>query len=238
MNLLDSGIIGNGMIASEIKKSWQNPANYVIFASGVSDSLCTDSSQFAREKNLLSQIIEQLNDDRILVYFSTCSVFDASKIKISQYIQHKLAMESLVKKCESYQIFRLPQIIGISNSKKTLVSYFYEAITNTRKLIIQRNAIRNLLDVTDVVSLTSAICDSKKFINSTLNIASTRYDSVIRIVEILEKLIGQKALTKYIDGGSAYFIDTKIVEEFNKNLGIVFDAQYLPRVIQKYYGSC
>jgi nucleoside-diphosphate-sugar epimerase len=236
MDSLDNYIIGNGMVASEVKKGWRNPAGYVVFASGVSDSLCTDSSQFARERKLLLEVIDLLSEDKTLVYFSTCSIFDTSKIKTSKYIQHKLAMESLVKACIFFQIFRLPQVVGVSNSGKILINYFYDAIINTRELVIQRNAIRNFIDVTDVISLTSAICDSKKFINSTINIASTRSDPVTRILEIFEGLIGQKALTHYIDGGSSYFVDTKIVEEFNKTLGIVFDDQYLPRVIQKYYG--
>jgi nucleoside-diphosphate-sugar epimerase len=234
--LLTNIIVGNGMIASEVKRSWPTSSGFVIFASGVSDSSCIDAREFDREKALLSREINQLSESQALVYFSSCSIYDPSLSEKSPYVRHKQDMESMVKTCVSYQIFRLPQVIGYNKAGKTLVSYFHELIVTGQEMSIQRNARRNLIDVVDVVKLASFIAINKISPNATVNIASTRYDLASYVVKLLGCATNIKPITRYVDGGSSYKIDTKVVKKVSKMAGVVFDDYYLPRVINNYYG--
>ena len=70
-------IIGNGLIANVFGDYKEND-NYVIFASGVSDSTNMDESAFKREEQLLNEITT-LYKEKIIIYFSTCSIYDTQK---------------------------------------------------------------------------------------------------------------------------------------------------------------
>lgn len=79
-------IVGNGDIA----KSLTDREGIIFFASGVSDSKCTDKKEFLREAETLCKYI---GTQKCLVYFSTISIYD----KTSHYLNHKEVMEGIVK---------------------------------------------------------------------------------------------------------------------------------------------
>lgn len=89
-------IIGHGNIARAI----DDRPDVIFFASGVSDSGCTDQGQFNREVDLIYAMAQH----RHLVYFSTLSIY----ISDSPYNEHKRNMESIVKeRFQSYTIVRV-----------------------------------------------------------------------------------------------------------------------------------
>src|SRR5687768_6321770 len=98
-------VIGNGMIATRFN-SYSTNEKFVIFASGVSNSVTTNSAHFAREDQLLHSVIEK-NPNKTLVYFSTCSIYDHSMVQ-SPYVLHKLKMEETITATHpNFIIFRV-----------------------------------------------------------------------------------------------------------------------------------
>ena len=104
-------IVGNGDIASVLPER----EDLLFFASGVSNSQCTDEKEYKREVNLLLR-----QDDRAhLVYFSSLSVFYSD----TRYAQHKRYMELLVR--ETFPSWTIIRIGNISWGKNphTLINY-------------------------------------------------------------------------------------------------------------------
>jgi hypothetical protein len=92
-------IIGSGDIASVLN----DREDALFFASGVSNSQCTDEKEFLRE-------LELLLDQRTkycIFYFSTISV----NTVLSRYTLHKLGMEKMIKNSfQNYNIIRIGNI--------------------------------------------------------------------------------------------------------------------------------
>lgn len=104
-------IIGNGDIAGAIT----DREDVTFFASGVSDSRCSDGNKFRREKNLLITMPRHTH----LVYFSTLSIY----YHHSPYIVHKKNMEEMVKMLfNSWTIIRIGNIDWGKNPN-TLINY-------------------------------------------------------------------------------------------------------------------
>jgi len=104
-------IIGSGDLASVLP----DRDDLLFFASGVSNSQCTDESEYQREVDLL---LEQPRDAHI-VYFSSLAIF----FSVSRYAQHKRDMEAMVKaNFPLHTIVRLGNIDWGSNPH-TLINY-------------------------------------------------------------------------------------------------------------------
>ena len=140
-------IIGNGLIAKAFKKKYENDDTTIIFASGVSNSEETNTSNFVREKNLLLSVIKQSSIK--LVYFSTILI----GYKNSPYYTHKKEMEDLIKSTsKNYIIIRVPQLIGVSGNKNNLINYLVNNIKNGFSVVVYDDIKRALLDVDDLVN--------------------------------------------------------------------------------------
>lgn len=106
-------IIGNGDLAQAIP----DKKGLLFFASGVSDSSCTDEEEYQREINLL---MEQPKDAHI-VYFSSLGLLESDGT--SRYYRHKYQMETLVKlNFQTYTIIRIGNISWGTNPH-TLINY-------------------------------------------------------------------------------------------------------------------
>jgi hypothetical protein len=89
-------IIGNGSIA----KILEDRDDIVFFASGVSNSSCTDEKEYKREFNLLKTI----TTDNHIVYFSNLGIY----YKEDRYTQHKQEVEEYIRdNYKSYTIVRI-----------------------------------------------------------------------------------------------------------------------------------
>lgn len=104
-------IIGNGDIASVLPER----DDLLFFASGVSNSQCTDEREYDREVRLLLK-----QDDRAhIVYFSSLAIFFSD----TRYTQHKKYMEALVREnFPNWAIIRLGNITWGENPR-TLINY-------------------------------------------------------------------------------------------------------------------
>lgn len=104
-------IIGSGDLGSILP----DRDDLLFFASGVSDSSCTDEEQYQREIDLL---LEQPRASH-LVYFSSLGVLDGN----SRYYRHKRDMEVMVKtNFPKNTIIRLGNI-SFGDNPNTLINY-------------------------------------------------------------------------------------------------------------------
>lgn len=220
-------VVGNGLLAKAFDCFEMND-NVVVFASGVSNSQEEKKHEFKREEKLLTNTISK-NKTKVFVYFSTCSIEDKSKKK-SLYVEHKKNMESIIREhCDEYYIFRLPQVVGISNSP-TVINFFVDSIVNNKPLNIYKNATRNLIHVDDTVEIVSTIINQKYYLNETINIATQFNLPIPDIIGVLERLLGRTANCNLIQSGEAQTIDISIIEK----LKIKFEDGYVESILKKY----
>jgi nucleoside-diphosphate-sugar epimerase len=224
-------IIGNGLIARAFKSYFDKDSDFIVFASGVSNSSETNLNEFNRERSLL---LNAIAENKFLLYFSTCSVYDI-ELQNSLYVQHKKDMEALVYGSRQFMIFRLPQVIGKTENQNTLTNYIFSHIVNGLKFNVWKKAQRNIIDVEDVASIVNYFIRHTDINNSVINVACSFSISIPNLISVFEKVIGISAKYDLIDSGVPYPIDTALVLEVLPKLGINFEDDYLEKVIRKYY---
>jgi len=226
-------VIGNGMIAKSFD-TYQNEDGYLIFASGVSDSTTTKIDSFEKEKKLL---IESLNNsqDKIFVYFSTCSLYDET-MKNNAYVCHKIEMENLIKnKHNNYHIFRVSNPIGITANKKTFLNYFIQHIKENTIIELWENSYRNIIDIDDMYAICNYILKKGIYRNQVVNIANPENYSIGFIIDTIENHLKTKGNYIKIKKGSSPTINTDITKEIMNVLGIIIDRNYLEIILNKYF---
>jgi nucleoside-diphosphate-sugar epimerase len=152
-------------------------------------------------------------------------------------VKNKIQIERLIKKkFKNYIILRLPQIIGKSKNKNTLINYFYFNIKNNKPLVLIKNFKRNVLDIDDILKLLKIIVYSKRTKNKVIILSNKYSVQPIDIVKIFEKKMNKivnykfKKIKKqiwplYYQKNAHYF----------KKAKITFDRNYLLKTINKYY---
>ncbi len=225
-------ILGNGLVANGFK-SYENEENYLIFASGVSNSANTDADLFKRERDLLVAS-QKKHPEKTLVYFSTCSIYDDS-LKGSPYVHHKLAMEELVQSQKNFHIFRISNLAGKTPNPHTVLNFFIQHILSGNFFRAWENASRNIIDMDDAFAIGDQIIRSQKLMNRVVNIANTANYPVPQIIDAIEQFTGRKGNYEYIERGSNPVIDTQLIEPVARELGIRFEGPYLQNMLQKYY---
>jgi UDP-2-acetamido-2,6-beta-L-arabino-hexul-4-ose reductase len=211
---------------------YQNSNNVLIFASGVANSSESNINHFMREQiKILNAIMD--HKDKFLVYFSTCSTEDKDVFQ-SPYVLHKLKIEQIITSMHAeFLIFRLPQVVGKSTNRTTLVNYLYDNIVNETHFTLWEDAVRYLIDVDDVVKIVSFIIDNKLFCNKILNVAALRY-SVLDIVRCIEKITDKQAHYDLIERGTPFEIDLSEIKPVIRDLNLRFDKYYLENTLKKY----
>lgn len=207
--------------------------NVLIFASGVSKSSEKDAAQFLREQRFLADAL-RTHRDKLVVYFSTCSVDDPD-VCTSSYVLHKLHMERLIKgQHPRYLIVRLPQVVGRSQNRTTLINYLYDSILRDNAFTVWKNAVRSIIDVEDVAKIVSHIVKHGAIQSNLLNVTAVTHP-VLDIVHLLEKIMKKKAIFTIIEKGTPFKIDDAESINIAKELGMEFNNCYLERVLSKYY---
>lgn len=227
-------IIGNGLLASVFWDQYAEDTRVIVFASGVSNSSEKKMQAYEREKSLLLNTLKGLHENQLIIYFSTCSIYDESKSD-DMYVKHKKEMEECVSShATNYYIVRLPQLIAQSKNKHTLLNFFYEHIQSGQKINIFSKSTRNLIDVDDAKAIVVYLVEHNLYQNSIVNIANQFNYTPMEIVRCFEELLGVKANINLLDKGARYTIDITRIAPICQHLNIDFDA-YLPRKIKKHY---
>lgn len=220
-------IIGNGLIANSLKNI--DSKDYLYFASGVSNSLETRSSEFEREFSLLKNSIIQHKENK-LFYFSTLSVNDLSKQQ-SPYVLHKLEIENFIKEnCKNYIILRVGNIVGKGGNPNTLFNFLKTQIIQGRNFMLHQKARRLLLDIDDITEFLESNCANVN--NQTINFAYPYYYDLKEIVEAIRNKLQKEANYQESDEGDFYKVDfDESVNDFFRGI----DAEnYLKNLAEKY----
>lgn len=227
-------IVGKGLFACAMKDIDRD--GVIFFCSGVSNSEEVLKENFDREKKLLKNYYG--TNDRI-IYFSSYFV-NFSGYQAKPYYRHKAEMEELVSSnFRNYTIFRLPQVVGRSFNSHTLTNFIYSMIKSNTKFNLYSNAKRNLLDIDDAVLFVKYALDENKFLNTVVSLAEPESKTVEYIVSVFEKVMGQKAITEIVVSDETAITDVvseETIKIFGK-LGVLFDREYMERLIMKYYGD-
>lgn len=199
-------IIGSGLLARGFGAHYYVRSDVCIYAAGVSNSNCTDTSEFARERARLIAGLQVAGDVGAFVYFGTCSVADPES-QHTQYVQHKLAMEQLASKHPRHLILRLPQVAGHTPNPHTLLNFLYARIIRSEAFSVWRGAYRNIIDVDDVVTLGTLLIENRAMRQCTVNIANPCSYSMIEIVRTMEDVLRKTAVYNLVERGRQYLID-------------------------------
>lgn len=226
-------IIGNGLIANLFREN--DRADVVFFASGVSNSLETEKKAFQREEKLLKQTINA-HQEKVFVYFSTCSIYDSSK-NGSPYVNHKLRMERLVEEfCPQYLILRVSNAVGKGGNPNLLMNYLVNSVKRENTIQIYTLATRNLIDADDVRAITLQLIEGKAF-QKIINVAYLHNFSTSEILDILEKHFQLKAQTAHYNSGQSYLISIPEVERYFIQHSLTEKEAYLKRILERYFGE-
>lgn len=226
-------VIGNGMIAKEFS-SYNTKDDFIIFASGVSDSIHADPVAYKREEKLLADTIRS-NNNKTLVYFSTCSIYDDSR-KSSSYVKHKLDMEAMIiQEQKDYVIFRLSNPVGKTSNSTTIINYLVNHIVNKQVFEIWNNASRNIIDIDHMYTVCNEILATGLFRNRIVNIANPQNYSLPVIVKNIEAHFNITANYTLVNKGGGPVIDVSGTIPLFKKFNINFGDDYLTRLLQKYF---
>ncbi len=225
-------VIGAGMIAQRFN-SYSSNENLLIFASGVSDSKSTDSRAYERETNLLERTISEY-PDKLLVYFSTCSIYDPAE-NDSAYVTHKRKMEDLIQmNATAYNVFRVSNVVGKSANPNTVFNFFINHIRNKIPFSVWANATRNLIDIDDLYCIVHYILENGFLKNKVINIANPQSYYVPEIVTAIENHYGIKGDYMMVMKGSNFEIDNSGIQPALSEVNVTFDEKYLKKLLDKY----
>ncbi len=224
-------LVGNGMIAKQFA-NYKDCEDVLIFASGVSNSKETLINEFVREFNLLKESIKQ-NARKHFVYFGTSSMYDPAAIS-SPYVLHKIAMEQyVIDNCESYNIFRISQIIGRSNNQ-TLANFIVNNIVSGQEFEVWKYSTRNFIALDDVYKIIDYILNKKILKNKIINIANSKNIAILEFIKIVEKILCKSARMKKLPKGLACeIIDISLIEPYLSALNINFSDDYYENSLSK-----
>jgi len=220
-------IIGGGLIAKTLVEFKDTP-DVIIFASGVSNSQEVNSTVFAREKDLL---LSQ-ERDKTIIYFSTCSIFDATAQQ-TMYVKHKVAMEALLRyNFPKFKIIRLPTVLGNNNNPHTLFNHILNKINLGEEVTVVRGAWRYLLDVDDLKIIIPLIVKTE---GNSMNVTYGNVLTVLSIVEILSALLNKGVKINLVNGGIHLHINNsefkKLLLQNNCN---IYSDEYNVNCLKKY----
>ena len=219
------------MIANAFSNSKYNIPKSLIFASGVSNSKSNDDREFEREIRLLKNY---LNNDERLIYFSTSSIYD-NYLKSSPYVKHKLFVENFItSNFKNFIIYRLPNVIGKTKNKNTMINFFKECIINKKPVNLDKNSRRYIIDVDDVVKY---VYLTQGFQNCIFNINFNINYSIVEIWSEIENALNKKGKFKIIQSGMFYKVDNSFFVDClgESNIAEINDKDYLKKTVKKYF---
>lgn len=226
-------IIGDGIIFNRfIDYSLQS--KFFIIAGNVNEFAIGDEKTILEEELSIAAVLSG-HADLTIVYFSSCSILDPS-VQHTQYVQHKIRMEKLIQESSKhYFIFRLPQILGLSEIKSGLVGRLINAISNHENIEVLQNAKVNLIDIDDVHEVVSEILKRNILINKIINIASPQQTDFLHLVRDIEDFTGCAADHTLVPKGLEYQIDISDIKPIFNDLKLDFGKNYVSRSIRKYF---
>jgi len=232
-----NNVNGCGAIANRFA-SYSLQPKFFIYAGSINNSTTTNAIAISKEEDSINVALAAIDNTVRFVYFSSCSIEDPTQAS-SPYVSHKKRMEQLIQASASnYLIFRLPQVLGLTDSEHGLVNDLVKAITLGERFELWRDASRNFIDLDDVYSIVHALLGGKTYSNRVINIASPCATPVPELVNVLEGYFGKTGNSELVARGCGYPVDTSAINDVIRQLGIDFGADYLSKAVNKYHAHC
>ena len=232
-------IIGRGLLAQAFEGPYSNANDVIIFASGVSNSLCIDPFEFEREKKLIEDALLSF-PSALFVYFSTTSIFDLD-LQSSPYALHKKDIENFLLSYSHKKrllIFRLPIVAGRTSNKHTLLNFLVDKIVAEESFTVFANAYRNIISIDDLVKICTIIIDSNTTKARAFNVCNPASINMTDLIPVLEEVLGKKAIFNLVQkGGGQHHIDMDEISPFLKLSNVNFGSEYLFNTLKKYYAN-
>ena len=230
-------IIGNGFIGRNVNKlrKYIIKSGYTIYTAGISNSN-TNSKKELRKEIRLFKIFSKENNSKKLIFISTADVSNNLK-RNNLYIINKVKIENIIRKeFNDYIILRLPQIIGNSKNKKTLINYFYKNIKKNKTIDVLSGVKRNILDIDDVIKVLKIIIFEKKLIKRTITLSNKYFVQPIDIVKIFEKKLNKVAKIRFKRVSKENWnLENDMSKKLFNKAKVKFDKNYLIKKINKYF---
>jgi nucleoside-diphosphate-sugar epimerase len=199
-------IVGNGTLAQAFIDSDQNWDEYIILASGVSNSLEVREESYQREKDLINSF---LGEKRTVVYFSTASIYDPQK-STSIYVQFKKEIEDYILQSFAKSIvLRLPIVLGTHNNPNQLLGYIRSCLAQDKELTIYKYATRYFFDVRDVPKATLQIAENMQHLGLRTKAINVGFQNQITMAEVAGIIAEKfpKAKINLVEKGDSYLVD-------------------------------
>ena len=224
-------IIGTGQLA----QAFYDFSNHecCIFASGVANSNCIDTSEFEREHQLLTNALMD-NTSKKFVYFSSCAL-SAKEYELNDYYKHKIHMEETIKKySDNYYIFRIPQLFGNMKKHSTLINFLYRKIKEKQKFTIYKGAYRYIIEINDVRTLVEKIIAEHPS-GLTMDLANPYRYSILEIVQTIETLLHTNALYDTVNKHNSYLLNLEKLNQFLSvsHVDLDFGKDYLEEKLKR-----
>ena len=146
---------------------------------------------------------------------------------------HNKNLENYIfKNCASYNIFRLPQVVGVVDNN-TLISYFIRNLKYGNEILVQSNATRHLLDVEDIPRITNIII-GKGFSNKIIDIAPLYHIDIFSIVKFISRELNLEYKINFVSSGSKQNIFISNLENFLDDDDKILSKDYWKLVLKKY----
>lgn len=226
-------IIGNGLIANSFKRHLKGDENLVVFASGVSNSSENDDQEYEREKKLLEHTISKY-ETKHLIYFSTISIFDPS-LGNRKYINFKKQIEIYLSKFNNCTVIRASNIIGKGGNPKTMINYFIQSLKENSKVMLWKNAERNILGVDDLALVTIQLL-KKDRTQKCINMIYPISFNPCYIFSEIQNYFNLQGKFEMIEAGKKYVpkIEDNLLEVYEE-LGIEITQDYIKLLLKKYF---
>lgn len=229
-------IIGRGLLGQALRII--DEEKYLFYVNGVSNSVVEELSETNAEFEEIIQLSKEFPDIHF-VYISTVQV-NSSLNHNRAYVRHKILAEALVaklfKKC---LIIRTTNLVGnnIWNTH-TLFNYLANALQYDKEIIINRNLLRNFLDVEHFTSLLDAYLkiDNNSFVNM-IEIANPVSYSMQQVIEEFEFFF-KKKFRLFNDYELSNYAQFEINSILSQNLFRQCDISlnnYIHSLLKKYY---
>ena len=226
-------VIGKGVIANRFV-DYSLQSKYLIFAGNVNDSAIKDENTIQEEEVAVRTALSEYLDTTF-VYFSSCSILDPD-VRHTPYVQHKVRMEKLIQdSAKSFLIFRLPQVMGLSDTKSSLVNYLVDAISNQKPFELWQNAKKNVIDIDDVHEIISEVLKRNICSNKIINVASTHQITVLELVRHIEDFTGHAANYVLLSRGASFEIDVAEIMPILNDSKVDFGEDYIKTSLNKYF---
>ncbi len=230
-------IIGKGFIAKNLSKISKEiiQSKIIIYAAGISNSNTESKKDLIREINSFNKF-SKINKRKKMLFISTADVTNNLKNR-SKYVKNKIKIEKSIKKnFKNFIIVRIPQIIGKSKNKNTLINFFYNKIKSRKTIKLLLNVDRNLLDIDDIIKMIKVIIMNNKINKKVITLSNKYFIQPIDIIKIFEKTLKIKAKYNFKKTKKQNWnLHFKKNIKYFSNAKIKFDKYYFSKTIKKYY---